>query len=189
VVMNLPRAEDFKTVEISANRRYSNKWSGQVAFSHTWLNDYPAAAYPTYPNQPGRLPRTTWQLKATGSYDLPYGIRISPVLRHQSGENYAREISVPGSAATPFGLVLPASTVYASAADAFRQDNIWVFDVRLEKTVAITSRARVRGFLDFFNITNSSAAETITRTTGANFQRPAAILAPRTARLGVRFLW
>ncbi len=189
VVMNLPRAEDFKTVEISANRRYSNKWSGQVAFSHTWLNDYPAAAYPTYPNQPGRLPRTTWQLKATGSYDLPYGIRISPVLRHQSGENYAREISVPGSAATPFGLVLPASTVYASAADAFRQDNIWVFDVRLEKTVTITSRARVRGFLDFFNITNSSAAETITQTTGANYQRPAAILAPRTMRLGVRFLW
>lgn len=189
VVMNLPRAEDFKTVEISANRRYSNKWSGQVAFSHTWLNDYPAGAYPTYPNQPGRLPRTTWQLKATGSYDLPYGIRISPVLRHQSGPNYARQISVPGSAATPFGLVLPASTVYASAADAFRQDNIWVFDVRLEKTVTITSRARVRGFLDFFNITNSSAAETITQTTGANYQRPAAILAPRTMRLGVRFLW
>jgi len=55
--------------------------------------------------------------------------------------------------------------------------------------VEIAARARLRGFLDFFNITNSSAAETITRTTGANFQRPAAILAPRTARVGVRFLW
>ncbi|MCC7179410.1 MAG: hypothetical protein IT177_13605, partial [Acidobacteria bacterium] len=189
VVMNVPRAEDFKTFEISANRRYSNKWSGQLAFSHTWLNDYPASNFPTNPNQPGRLKRTTWQFKATGSYDLPYGIRISPVLRHQSGENYAREISVPASAATAFGLVLPASTYYADNPSDNRQDNIWVFDVRLEKTVEIAARARIRGFLDFFNITNSSAAETITRTTGANFQRPAAILAPRTARIGVRFLW
>jgi hypothetical protein len=192
VVMNLPRAEDFKTFEISANRRYSNKWSGQVSYSNTWLNDYPvglATGFPTNPNQPGRLPRTTWQFKATGSYDLPWSIRISPVLRAQSGENYAREISVPASAATPFGLILPASTIYADNPSDNRQDNIWVFDVRLEKTVEIAARARLRGFLDFFNITNSSAAETITRTTGVNYQRPANILAPRTARIGVRFLW
>jgi hypothetical protein len=194
VVMNVPRAEDFKTVEVSANRRYSNKWSGQVSFSHTWLNDYPSTAaapngpFPLNPNQPDRLPRTTWQFKATGSYDAGWGIRVSPVLRHQSGENYAREISVPASAA-PAGLILPASVIYADAADANRQDNIWVFDVRVEKTVEIGARARLRGFLDFFNITNSSAAETITRTTGTNYQRPANILAPFTTRLGVRFLW
>ncbi|MDH4063495.1 MAG: hypothetical protein OEW19_03785, partial [Acidobacteriota bacterium] len=189
VVQNLPRAENFKTVEVSMNRRYSNKWSGQASFSYTWLNDYPTGNYPTNPNQPGLENRTTWQFKANGSYDLPYGVRLSPVLRHQSGPNYARQISVPGSAATPFGLVLPASTIYADAADANRQDNIWVFDVRLEKTVNMGGRARLRGFLDFFNIANSSAAETITATTGANYQRPANILAPRTMRLGFRFLW
>ncbi len=50
-------------------------------------------------------------------------------------------------------------------------------------------RARVRGFVDFFNITNSSASETITRTTGANYLRPANILAPFTTRVGFRFLW
>ncbi|HUE85062.1 MAG TPA: hypothetical protein VMO26_03200 [Vicinamibacterales bacterium] len=46
-----------------------------------------------------------------------------------------------------------------------------------------------RGFLDVFNITNSSASETITRTTGTNYLRPAAILAPITARVGFRLLW
>ena len=49
-------------------------------------------------------------------------------------------------------------------------------------------RLRTRLFLDVFNITNSSASETITRTTGANYLRPAAILAPVTARVGFRFL-
>jgi len=84
---------------------------------------------------------------------------------------------------------MPASTVYADAADANRQDNIWVFDVRAEKTVPLGSRMRARLFLDFFNIANSSASETITVTTGTNYQRPANILGPRTARLGFRFLW
>jgi hypothetical protein len=193
--MNVPRGEDFKTFEVSTSRRYSNRWSGQVSFSHTWLHDYPSTAaapngpFPLNPNQPGLENRTTWQFKATGSYDLPYQIRLSPVLRHQSGENFAREISVPASAATSFGLVLPTSTIYADAADANRVDNIWVFDVRLEKTINVASRARFRGFLDFFNITNSSASETITRTTGANYRRPSAILAPFTTRLGFRVLW
>lgn len=189
VVMNVPRAENFKTFEMSMNRRYSNKWSASIGGSYTWLDDYPTAAFPTNPNQPGRQPRSTWNLKATGSYDAAWGIRLSPVLRHQSGPNYAREISVPASAATPFGLILPASTIYADAADANRQDNIWVFDVRLEKTVNIVDRMRARLFLDFFNITNSSASETITVTTGTNYQRPANILAPFTTRLGFRILW
>lgn len=45
-----------------------------------------------------------------------------------------------------------------------------------------------RLFLDVFNITNSHASETISRATGLGYQKPSSILAPRTARLGFRFL-
>ena len=48
---------------------------------------------------------------------------------------------------------------------------------------------RVRLFLDLFNITNSHASETITQSTGVNFLRPTAIVAPRVARVGFRFMW
>ena len=64
-----------------------------------------------------------------------------------------------------------------------------MFDVRAEKTLNLSDRMKIRGFLDLFNITNSHASEAITRTTGATFLRPANILAPFTARLGFRFLW
>ena len=64
-----------------------------------------------------------------------------------------------------------------------------MFDIRAEKTLNVGQRIRLRGFFDLFNIANSSAAETITRTTGTNYLRPTAILAPRTARVGFRFLW
>jgi len=191
-VENLPRSSRYDTIEMSLNRRYSNRWSASIGGAYTWSDDFPATvanSFPRNPNLPGQLTRTNWNLKATGSYDAAWGIRISPVMRHQSGLNYAREISVPASAATPFGLIMPASTVYADAADANRQDNIWVFDVRAEKTVPLGSRMRARLFLDFFNIANSSASETITVTTGTNYQRPANILGPRTARLGFRILW
>ena len=49
------------------------------------------------PNRPGVVDRTQWNLKATASYDGPWGVRRSTVLRHQSGSNYARTISIPNS--------------------------------------------------------------------------------------------
>jgi hypothetical protein len=64
-----------------------------------------------------------------------------------------------------------------------------VVDTRLERTFNITDRVRFRGFLDFFNITNSYSSETINRSTGAAFLRPTSILAPFTTRLGFRLLW
>jgi hypothetical protein len=193
VVMNIPeRYSRFKTLEAALTKRYGNRWSAQLGGAFTWMTNNPetvANSYPQTPDRPGVVDRTQWNLKATASYDGPWGVRLSPVLRHQSGVNFARQISVPGSAGNAFGLIFPSSTIYADAADANREDNIWVFDIRAEKTVNFTDRLRSRLFFDLFNITNSSASETITRTTGVNYLRPAAILAPVTARLGFRFLW
>ncbi|HEX6215203.1 MAG TPA: hypothetical protein VFZ38_10310, partial [Vicinamibacterales bacterium] len=80
-------------------------------------------------------------------------------------------------------------TAYAEPMDANREDHIWVFDVRAEKTVNFTDRIRTRLFVDLFNITNSHASETISRNSGTGYQKPSAILAPITARLGFRFMW
>ena len=70
--------------------------------------------------------------------------------------------------------------------NARRHDNITVFDVRVDRGLNLGHGVRLRGFVDLFNLTNSNAAETRTVTTGAAFLRPTAILAPRTARVGVR---
>jgi hypothetical protein len=78
---------------------------------------------------------------------------------------------------------------FVEPGNANREDNIWVFDVRAEKTIPFGSRTRARLFFDLFNITNSHASETISRATGLGYQKPSAILAPRTARVGFRFLW
>ena len=185
IISNAGAYSRARTVELSLNRRYSGKWSAAIGGAYTMTTDFPNN-FPNNPNEPGAEDRSTWNLKATGSYDAPGGVRVSPVLRHQSGANYARTFTI----AVPSGSGLIASgTAYAEPMNANREDNIWVFDVRAEKNVALGSRTRVRLFFDLFNITNSHASETISRATGLGYQKPAAILAPRTARVGFRFLW
>lgn len=184
VVMNVPRFGRYKTFEMSMNKRYGTKWSASIGGAYTWMRDFPNN-FPQNPNQPGAEDRTVWNFKASGSYDAPFGIRVSPVLRHQSGANYARTNTL----AFPAGITGSGTTIYMEPMNANREDNIWVFDVRAEKTVSFTDRLRTRLFLDLFNITNSHASETISRATGLGYQKPSAILAPFTARVGFRFLW
>jgi hypothetical protein len=190
VIMNTPEFGRYKTLEASVTRRFANRWSAQLGGGYTWTHDFPEGpqSYPNTPNDAFDYDRAGWGIKATGSYDAPHGIRFSPILRYQAGPNFARTISVPASAGTAFGLIVPATTYYADAADANRQDNITVIDLRTEKTINI-STTKVRAFVDLFNITNSHAADTITRSTGANYLRPASLLTPFTVRIGFRFLW
>ena len=110
-------------------------------------------------------------------------------MRHQSGVNFARTINVPATAGNTFGLVYPATTIYAEPANSNREDNITVFDIRAEKQFSFGSRVRLRAMFDAFNLTNSHASETIGRTTGISYLKPTAILAPITARVGFRFIF
>jgi hypothetical protein len=183
VVMNLPQYGRYKTYEVSMNKRYGNRWSGSMGFGYTQQTNFPEG-YPQNPNQPGVEDRTNWNFKATASYDAKGGIRLSPVLRHQSGVNFARTIAITA----PTGLIAT-GTGYAEPANSNREDNIWVFDVRAEKNMSFGSRIRLRAYLDLFNITNSHASETISRATGLSYLKPSAILAPMTARVGFRFIF
>jgi hypothetical protein len=191
VQMNVDQYSRYKTFEASVNKRYSNRWSASLGGGYTWLQDFPNGPERN-PNNPGVEDRTTWNFKATASYDAAYGIRISPVLRHQSGANYARTVTISAPAA--LGLIATSTgtagtTAYVEPMDANREDNIWVFDVRAEKNFSFTDRIRLRAYVDFFNITNSHASETITRATGLSYLKPSAILAPFTTRVGFRFLF
>ena len=110
------------------------------------------------------------------------------MLRHQSGVNYARTVTIAG--AGRLGVCSASGTAYAEPTNANREDNIWVFDVRAEKSFnARQPRPHPRCIFDAFNMTNSHASETISRATGLGYLKPAAILAPRTARVGFRFIF
>ena len=186
---NLPEFGRYKTIEASTNKRYGNKWSASFGGAFTWLHDFPNN-YPQTPNQPFDEDRTTWSFKASGTYDAPYGIRISPIFRHQSGVNFARTASI-GCAAPCSGLTVAGSstTIFLEPSNSNREDNIYVIDTRVERQFKFHQNLQFRGFVDFFNITNSYASETIGRATGTSYLKPTLILAPRTMRLGFRVIF
>jgi hypothetical protein len=201
VITNSPDNGTYKTVEVSLNKRQSHNYSVSTGFSYSWQHDYPRG-YPNTPNGPADYDYSSYSFKITGMYNAPWGINVSPVYRFQAGPNYSRTLSVsaPASCACTFtaanggvasGLTaasLSSTTVFVSDYNAFRQDNISVIDVRVEKQLTFGA-TKLRLFLDGFNLTNRYAAETISYATGSAFQSPTAILGPRTARIGARFIW
>lgn len=208
VVTNAQQNGKYKTVEFSVNKRQSHNYSLGAGLGYTWQHDFPVTFAAT-PNGPFDYDYSSASFKANGIYNAPFGILLSGVYRFQLGSNYARTI---GPSATQTACRLPdgttggctfasqraqggsaGTTVFANqTADAykeFRQDNISVIDLRIEKTVSLGRGAKVRLFGDIYNIANFYAAETITQSTGSAFQIPTAILGPRTGRLGFRFIW
>ena len=200
VVQNSPDNGKYKTFEASLNKRMSHNYSLGAGFGYTWRHDFPYG-YPNTPNGPVDYDFSSASFKANGQYTAKWGILLSAVYRFQLGENFARRVSVsaPASCNCAFSAAagsngsntngsLTATNIFATPYNAYRQDNISVIDLRVEKTVPL-GPAKVRLFLDGFNLANAYAAETIATLAGANFQQPTAILAPRTARVGFRLIW
>ena len=207
VVQNAANNGKYKTIEFALNKRQSHNWSANIGAGYTWQHDFPGynlnPGFPNTPNGPFDYDYTFYSVKATGTYQFPWGILSSVSYRFQSGQNYARQISVsaPASCACTFSAgiqgtstTLTNTRVFATDYNAFRQDNISVLDARVEKTLNLFGTAKVRLFGDLYNITNQYAAETINSLTGLasgvpTFQTPTAILGPRTGRIGFRFIW
>lgn len=186
VVMSVPNNGTYKSIELTLNKRRSRNWSLSSGFGYTWIHDYPTG-FPNTPNGPFDQDRRMYSFKANGTYTLPYGLLLSGAYLFQAGANYARTLAVsaPASCACTFTAANLAVTPY----NAFAYDNVSLLDLRVQKTFELGSTATLRLFLDGFNLANSYAAEIVSAATGPTFQRPTAILAPRTAKIGVRVTW
>ena len=129
----------------------------------------------------GQNQYTTWQAKLNATLTLPYQVRVTPILRHQSGTAFARTFSAALNYSS-------AVTIKAEPVGGERTPNITLFDVRAEKVFRVNGR-RLSGFFDIYNIFNSNDPQALTTTSGSAWLFPAAITAPRIARVGVKLAW
>ena len=72
---------------------------------------------------------TDWSLKLHGTYEGPWGLKISPMLRHQAGQNYGRTFT----AVLNYGTI----RIPAEPLNTRRQDNVNVVDFRAEKVIRL----------------------------------------------------
>ena len=168
----------YYTWEFVANRRLSGRWSMLGSLSITWRNDFNAyRANPNMPPQSDELPVTMARLGAT--FDAGWGLHVSPLVRYQQGDPWARVVS----ARLNYG----SANVLAEPMGTRRLDDSLVFDARVERQVRLPRQTSLGLFFDLFNIANQNTAFTIVTTTGSSFMRPQSIMAPRVVRIGAKF--
>jgi hypothetical protein len=196
-----------RAFDVTVTRRMRNNWSLMTNFLYNWDRD---RGFAQNPNQERFNDNTVtvWAVKVVGTYRGPWGMVISPSLRHQGGDPLARIVSATrgldlgtGQANRPINLTL---NYQADRTGDWREDNITIFDARVEKRFRLRNRLanhEVSLFFDAFNINNTNASQSADTTVGrrtttlpsgevveyARFLRPTAVLSPRIYRLGFKY--
>ena len=196
-VANQPNAHgDYYTWEISGNRRMTGRFSLRASFTHTWNKDHGNSfagntvrqyALPYTPNdllstdrEDGAYSFTNWTAKLMSTIEAPYGIKLTPMLRHQSGEQIGRIVQVAFNYGTQPVLVEPL--------ESNRFDNTSIVDLRAEKAFRFSGRT-LSGFMDLYNITNGNGEFRQIYVSGSSFGFPSTIIPPRIVRFGVKLDW
>lgn len=184
---------DYKSIDVTINKRVTGRWSLVASGVYTW-NHETLNGHPQNPNQAlyNEYRTTSWAFKVFGTYRAPYDIAVSPIVRHQSGDNLRRIVQVTGLRSGTFNFT-------AEGFGKYREDNVTIFDTRVEKEFAIGGGRKVGVFFDAFNITNSSGAQSQDNVTGRRtttvegqlveyqrFLRPTVVIGPRIYRFGLK---
>jgi len=194
---NTPGKDDFYNIEFAANKRLSRKWALNASYAYRWNRDNSSAYFGntlransaqdvSNPNDAintdnGRFDFGLWAAKINGTYEAPWGLLVTPAVRIQAGQPYARIFTVTMNYGSQRFLAEPFASEH--------QDNIYLFDVRVEKKIPIGNGRAISGFIDGYNLTNANPAQNINWNSGGTFQLPTTIVPPRLARFGARFDW
>ena len=196
-----------RAVDLTVTRRMRNNWSLMTNFLYNWDRD---RGYPQTPNAERFNDNTVtaWAFKVIGTYRGPWGMVVSPSLRHQSGDALARIVQATRGINQATGAVNQALNLTlnyeAERQGDWREDNITIFDARVEKRFRLKNRLanhEVSLFFDAFNIANTNASQSADNVTGrrtatlpsgerveyARFLRPTGVLSPRIYRLGFKY--
>ncbi len=208
ITMTRTNHEVYKGVDLTLNKRYSDKWQANVAITIQTRNDFEAPGSFTNPTNvqwaDGTNGIARYLIKFNGSYDLPWGIMASTNLNINDGGIRTLLINGPGQV---YGGINPntgANTTisYGSlqfeerGTTRFEQQAIW--DLGVHKTFTFRGgQQRVKVMLDGFNILNDDlilnyASNNVSFAgTASNPVKPSdrirSILPPRIFRLGATF--
>ena len=197
VVQNLPHAEnDHLTWEAAARGRFNGKWSLFASVAHTWNRDHAreyfgqqirANEFALTPNDfihtdsRGRHAYRDWSIRVHATWQGPWKTRVTPFLRHQSGQAFGRTLI----ARLNYGTI----RVLSEPIGARRQDHVTLLDLRVDKDIRIARANQITAFVEVFNTLNANPEQNVNWETGGLFLSPIVIVPPRIVRVGCRVEW
>jgi len=173
-------------------------WSLMASYSITWnrenlaspgaaANPVRAADAPLNPNDlvntssDGRYHYALWNLKLHAVVPGPWQLRVSPLLRTQSGQPFGRTFVATMNYGSQRVLAEPLGTQ--------QQDTVSILDARVERLFKLPGASRLAAQLDFYNLLNANPEDFITWGSGSSYLRPSSVIAPRIVRFGAKFDW
>jgi hypothetical protein len=215
ILMNRPDYHStYQGLELTLNKRLSNRWMARVAFSINDWSEYIDGSAAV--QNPTRTDSTTGSVNGTLSGPQVQGGQIAP-RSGGSGKgdifyNARWQLNANGFYQLPAGFEVGANlfarqgyvqplifqvtaggdgrvrALGTSALDDVRYPNLWDLDLRLAKSIAI-NRVKFLLSADAFNVINSSTtlAQTRNLSSSVAFGAINEIISPRIVRLGVKF--
>ena len=191
---------EYKGVEFTATKRFSQKWQMQAGFTvgrnkgginsatgqsaTADLNDPNLTQFPN--GIVGNDSETAFRL--SGSYELPGRINLAGSLIANNGYPYVTTYNLTRALAAQQGITLTraSQTVILSERGDERYPNVVMADLRLSRSFRFGARS-FQPELSIFNLTNADTVVSHTVGLGGNYLVPTEILAPRIIRVGFSF--
>jgi hypothetical protein len=202
ITLTDPNYQIYHGVDITATKRYSDRWQMQVALTLQRMPDYYPEGSPSFNNPTNRefihgftsanLGDREWIFKASGSYTFPMEITASANFNYNQGDVRIITINGPGRV---FGGVGQSTINYGSGslriepAGATRLEPHPLLDLGLQKTFMFRGgRNRVKLMFEAFNVFNVNTVTDWVSDNRSNigFLQPEDIVPPRVFRFGTQ---
>ena len=203
VTLTNPDYSTYKGVDITMNKRYSNRWQAAVALTLQKSPNFFPDGTATFIDPTGlefRNDRSTLErylFKAQGSYTLPWDVNFSANFNWNDGAaghptaSSATAVSViNGPGAVPGGSTgtISRSTLEFQPRGDERLKSVKLLDMGLQKNIKFRGgKQRLKLMVDGFNMFNQNTILRYSNNliTASNYLAPASIVPPRVFRFGV----
>jgi len=198
VTLTNPNYQVYHGVDLTMNKRFSNRWQAAVALTlQDNPNYYPdGSAQFLNPTglefQQGFSTIAKYLFKAQGSYTFPWDINVSGNFNWNQGATRTLSINGPGSVPGGIGTdgsvrTITYNTLQQAPNDAFRFDSVHLLDMGVQKVFRFRGgKNRLKLMADGFNLFNEATILSYGSNNQSNsgFPQPASIVPPRVFRFG-----
>ena len=163
--VNEPRMKrTFKSFEAAVAKRLSAKWQAMASYSVTRLHVPGSYANPnTRINSDNDT--TEWEVKLSGSYELPWQLLTSLFYEMRSGNAWQRTVLFTGGVTIP-NIVLPVEPLGSRY-----YDDVHLVNGRVRKEFRMGTQ-RFSAQVDVYNILNVNTVIAVTNQSGPSFGKP-----------------
>jgi hypothetical protein len=198
ITLTNPNYQVYHGVDLTMNKRYSNRWQGAIALTLQDNPNYYPDGTAQFLNptglefQQGLSTIAKYLFKAQGSYTFPWDINVSANFNFNQGATRTLSIDGPGSVPGGTGTdgsrqTITYNTLNQAPTDSIRFDAVRLLDMGVQKVFRLRGgKNRLKLMADGFNMLNDDTILSYgsNNQSRAGFVQPASIVPPRVFRFG-----